>query len=301
MWRFHYLLLSFVIVGLQKIISMKKIILALLSISMIGIDGLMAQVTMPAPSPTQTLTQAFGMGKIEITYSRPVLKGREVFKEKSEIVPLDKMWRTGANAATKIRFTDNVNIGGKNIDSGTYVIYTIPHKGDWDIIINKGLTNWGIDGYKESEDVARFTAKSEKLKETVESFTIQLDEVKPESCELLLKWGNTQVEIPITTNIKDRLRSQVESALMGEKKPYWQAANFYFEWDNDMNKALSNVNKAIDENPKAFWMYLLKAKAEKALGDKTAAKTSANKVVELATTAKNDDYVKMAKDLLKTL
>ena len=293
--------LNIVIVGLQKISIMKKFILALLSISMIGMDGLFAQVNMPAPSPSQTLTQAFGMGKIEITYSRPVLKGRKVFKENSEIVPLDKMWRTGANGATKIRFTDKVTIGGKDIDSGTYVIYTIPHKGAWDIILNKGLTNWGTDGYKESEDVVRFTAESEKLKKTVESFTIQVDDIKPDSCRLLLKWGNTQVEIPITTNIKDRLRSQIETALMGEKKPYWQAANFYYEWDKDMNKALTNVKKGIEENKTAFWMYLLKARVEKELGDKVAAKESANKVVELATAAKNDDYVKMANDLLKKL
>ncbi|HWH62618.1 MAG TPA: DUF2911 domain-containing protein, partial [Ginsengibacter sp.] len=97
-----------------------------------------AQVNMPAPSPTQTITQDFGLGKIELTYSRPGIKGRQVFGENSELVPLGKPWRTGANSATKIHFSDSVNIGSVLLDSGSYVIYTIPSKTQWDVIFSKG-------------------------------------------------------------------------------------------------------------------------------------------------------------------
>src|SRR6202795_4934016 len=112
-----------------------------------------AQVKMPAPSPTQTILQDFGLGKIELTYSRPGIKGRQLFGEKSELVPLGKPWRTGANAATKIHFSDNVSIGGKTLDTGSYVIYTIPNKVQWDVVLSKGNAYPGSEGFKESDDV----------------------------------------------------------------------------------------------------------------------------------------------------
>jgi hypothetical protein len=255
---------------------------------------------MPQPSTTQTIKQDFGLSAIELTYSRPNLKGRKVIGEQD---PWDKVWRTGANAATRIRFYDEVNIGGKKIDSGTYVLYTIPHKNeDWDIILNKGISNWGTDGYKESEDVVRFkAAASRNKKQAVETFTILFANVKAESLDVQILWNNWSLDFPVTVNIKDKLRSQIETALQGEKKPFWQAANFYFEWDKNNEKALENVDKAIGENAKGFWMYLLKAKILKEMGQTAAAKTAAEKCVALATDAKNDAYVKQGNDLLKSL
>jgi tetratricopeptide (TPR) repeat protein len=280
---------------MKRIILMASLALALTS---------QAQINMPAASTTQRITQAFGMGSIEITYSRPNINNRSLLKENSDLAPLNKMWRTGANAATRIKFTDNVTIGGKRIDTGSYVIYTIPGKEYWDVILNKGLNNWGTDGYKEAEDVVRVKVKAEKLGQATETFAIQIANVAYESCELQLTWGNTLVKLPISTNVKDRLRAQVQQALSAEKvNPgvYWNAANFYYEWDKDMNKALTSINKATEANPNAFYMFLLKAKIQRDLGDKASAKASAEKCIELATTAKNDEYVKLAKELIAKL
>ncbi len=261
-----------------------------------------AQIRMPAPSPTQMISQDFGMGKVEVTYSRPALKGREVYQEKSDLAPLNQIWRTGANAATRIKFTDAVTIGGKNLDTGSYVLYTIPGSTEWTIILNKGLNNWGIDGYKESEDVVRFKVPAHQVNTpSIENFTMQFHDIKPESMNLDLIWNKTLVMIPISTNIKDRLKSQIEQALTGEKKPYWQAANFYYEWDNNNAKALENVNMAIKENPDGFWMYLLKAKIEKANGNTEAAKQAALKTKEIAAKQGNQDYVKQAEMFIASL
>src|SRR5947208_1618458 len=114
------------------------------------------QVNMPAPSPTQTIIQDFGLGKIELTYSRPGIKGRKLFGENSELVPLGKPWRTGANAATKIHFSDSVSIDGKTLDTGSYVIYTIPNQAQWDVVLSKGNTYPGSEGFKESDDVLHY-------------------------------------------------------------------------------------------------------------------------------------------------
>ncbi|MEO5890565.1 MAG: DUF2911 domain-containing protein, partial [Ferruginibacter sp.] len=160
---------------------MKKIFLTSVLLVFFIAPFLKAQVKYPSPSPTQTIKQEFGLGSIEISYSRPGAKGRRVF---GDLVPYGKLWRTGANAATKLVLTDPVEFYGRKLDSGTYVLYTIPGEESWEVIINKGIKNTGTEGYKESEDAARFKIEPIKTKVKTESFTIQFADVKPESCEL---------------------------------------------------------------------------------------------------------------------
>ncbi len=257
-----------------------------------------AQVKMPQPSPLQTIKQEFALGSIEVKYSRPAAKGRKVF---GDLVRMNQLWRTGANGATIVRFTDAVEINGKKVDTGSYALYTIPGNESWEIILNKGISNWGVDGYKVSDDVLRFKVTPMNVKNKVESFTIQFADIKPETCEMHIIWEKTAVAIPIKATIKSRIQAQLEDALKGDKKPYWQAAQFYNEYDNNPSKALTYANEAVKENPKAFWIWLYKAKLEKTLGDKTAAMASSKTSMQLATEAKNADYEKMNKDLQKTL
>ncbi len=277
---------------------MKKITVAAAVITSLFIGAADAQIKMPAPSSTQTIKQDFGIGSIELTYSRPGAKGRKVF---GDLVPYGKLWRTGANAATRIVFTDAVEIGGKKLDSGTYVLYTIPNEENWEVIINKGLKNWGIDGYKESEDVVRFQVPPVKLKTNTETFTMQFADIKTESCSLELMWEKKAIAIPISTNIKEKIKQQIDAAMLTDKKPYWQAAQFYNEYDKNLPKALENVNKAIEGNAKAFWMFLYKAKIQKEMGDTAGALQSSKESSALAKEANNDDYVKMNEKLQKEL
>jgi tetratricopeptide (TPR) repeat protein len=133
---------------------------------------------------------------------------------------------------------------------------------------------------------------------------MQFANIKTESCELHLMWGNTYVSIPVTSKVIDRVKAQVETALAADNvssNTYFTAANFYFEMGKDLPKALTNVSKAIGEKSDKFWMYLLKARIERDLGDKVAAKASAEKCIEIATAQKNDDYVRSATELIKKL
>ncbi|MEI7964775.1 MAG: DUF2911 domain-containing protein [Chitinophagaceae bacterium] len=276
---------------------MNKIIITLIMIT--GLFSFAtAQVRMPAPSSTQTIKQDFGLGSITLTYSRPNAKGRKIF---GDLVPYEKIWRTGANAATRLVFTDPVEIGGKRIDTGTYVLYSMPGLDSWEFIINKGINNWGTEGYKESEDVCRFKIEPVKMKTKLESFTMQFANVKAESCELHVMWEKTALVIPISTNIKDKVRAQLEAGMLTDNKPYWQAAQFYKEYDNNPAKALENVTKATETNEKAYWIWIYKAKLQHEMGDDAGAMISSKKSLELALEAKNDDYVKMNKELQKKL
>lgn len=257
-----------------------------------------AQIKFPAPSPTQTIKQDFGVGNIELIYSRPGAKGRRVF---GDLVPMGKLWRTGANAATKITFSTPVEMGDKKIDTGSYVLYTIPNADNWEIILNKGLKNWGVDGYNAAEDVVRFKVPTSKTSAPVENLTMQFANLKPESCSLQIMWENTSISIAITTHVVEVLKAQLEAALLTDKKPYWQAAQFYNEYDKNLPKALQYITKATEENPKAFYMFLYKARIQKASGDKVGALQSSNISLALAKEAKNNDYVKMNEDLQKEL
>lgn len=256
------------------------------------------QVKLPSPSPIQIIRQEFGLGTIELTYSRPAAKGRKVF---GNLVPYNKLWRTGANAATRLVFTDPVEINGRKIDSGAYVLYTIPGEESWEVIINKGINNWGTEGYKESDNIASFKTEPVKAKTKVEQFTIQFANIQPESCELQLMWEKKLVVIPISINIKEKIRTQINTAMLTNKKPYWQAAQFYYEYDINLTKALENVSKAIEANPKAYWMLLYRAKIQRDMGDNPGAMQSSAASLALSKEAKNDDYILMNVKLQKEL
>ncbi len=263
-----------------------------------------AQVKMPAASPTQTLIQEFGMGKIEIVYSRPSLKGRSVFGTGSLLAPIGDVWRTGANGATKLTFSDPVNIGNKTLPAGSYGLFTIPGANEWTIIINTNSKGWGSFDYKEAEDVVRFKVAPETTGTTTETFTIAIDDITAQTATIYLKWGKTKVKIPISTDIKPIVRAQIEAATsVATVNPnvYQTAATFYLELDHDYNKALVYADKAIAAYGKAYWLHLLKARIHVALNDKKGAKTAAETCKQMATDAKNMDYVRSADEILKAL
>ena len=264
----------------------------------------MAQVKMPAASPAQTLTQEFALGKIEIVYSRPSLKGRSVFGTGSLLAPIGDVWRTGANGATKLTFSDPVNIGNKTIPAGSYGLFTIPGVSEWTIIINTNSKGWGSFDYKEAEDVVRFKVAPVNTGSSTETFTIGIDDITAQTATIYLNWGKTKVNIPISTDIKPAVRAQIEAATTAatvNPNVYQSAATFYLELDHDYNKALMYADKAIAANANAYWLHLLKAKIQVALKDKKGAKASAETCKQMATEAKNMDYVRSADEILKSL
>ena len=276
---------------------MKKILLALVAVA--SIMTAQAQgIKTPAPSPTQTIKQDFALSSIEVNYSRPNMKGRTVF---GDLAPFGKLWRTGANAATKVTFGEDVTVGGVAVKAGTYVLYTVPNKDEWEVIFNKGLGNWGVDGYKKEEDVARFKVKPVALPSSVETFTIQLGNVTPATADIQVSWEKTQINIPVVADIDAKISKSIETATNVDNRPYFQAASYYFEAGKDLKQALAWTNKAIENSPKAFWMVHLKAKILAKMGDKAAAVTAANQSIALAKEAKNDDYVALNEKLIATL
>ncbi|MDQ6757144.1 MAG: DUF2911 domain-containing protein [Bacteroidota bacterium] len=273
---------------------MKKISLSLIIFSALFVN---AQIKTPAPSPTQTIKQDFGISTIELVYSRPGMKGRKIF---GDLVPWNKVWRTGANSATRIKFGDDVTFGGQALKAGEYALYTVPNENEWEIIINKGSANWGTD-YKQEDDIFRIKAKPVKLPFSIETFSMGFSDVKNTSCKLNMMWDNVYVEVPITTDIDKKVMGQINNLMNKDNRPYFQAAMYYSENGKDLNQALTWFDKAIEQNPTAYYMYYQKANTLSKLGRKNDAKLVAQKSMEMAREQKNDDYVKLNEKLLAEL
>ncbi len=275
---------------------MKKVFLT--SLAALCIFLAEAQLKTPAPSPTQTIKQDFGLGSIELSYSRPAMKGRKIF---GDLVPYGNVWRTGANSATLLTFSDEVTIGGKKVPAGKYGLLSIPNKDSWTLIISKQLDVTSPAAYKAESDVVRVDVNTMKMGEKMESFTMQFANVKPTSCELHIMWENTAVSLPISTDVDTKVMTQIDQLMNKDTRPYFNAAMYYMDNGKDLNQALSWFDKAIEQTPTAFWVHHQRANCLAKLGKKAEAKAAAEKSKELAAAAKNDDYVKLNEKLLAEL
>jgi len=275
---------------------MKKLLIAAVAACTFIIAD--AQLKTPAPSPTQTIKQDFGLADVELSYSRPGVKGRKIF---GDIVPFGAVWRTGANSATTITFGDEVTIGGTKVPAGKYGLLTIPDKKSWTIIISKQTDVTNPSAYKPEMDVVRVTSDVNTTKAKTETFTMQFANVKPTSCELYMMWDKSAVVLPIVTEIDGKIMASINESMKSDKPPYFQAAMYYMDNGKDLKQALAWFNKAAEAQPDAYWVQHQWANCLAKLGQKSEAKTVALKSKELATAAKNEDYVKLNDKLLKDL
>lgn len=277
---------------LQKLKSLS----AAVAITALTATSVNAQFKAPAPSPSQTIKQAFALSEISVEYSRPSAKGRVIY---GDLVPFGKVWRTGANGATKITFGEDVKVEGTDVKAGTYALYTMPNKDSWDIMLYKDLTLGGnVADYKAENEIAHFKVKPKALNDKVETFTIDVADVTSTTANVELNWEKTRVSFSVVADIDAKMMKNIDNALAADTRPYFQSANYYYENNKDLAKALEWVNKGIENNPKAFWMVMLKAKIQAKQKDSKGAVASAEQVVTLATEAKNDDYVAQAKKLI---
>lgn len=274
-----------------------KTLLIIIAIAISNFSNAQTLVT-PQPSTTQTIKQNFGLSSIELSYSRPNVKGRKIV---GELVPFGNVWRTGANQATTLTFGDDVTIGDKKLSAGKYGLVSIPGKDTWTLIITKQLDVTSPAAYKQENDVVRVSVKPSTLKEKVETFTMQFENVKANSCDLNLQWENTSVNLPISTDVDSKIMAQINDIMTKDNLPYFNAAMYYLESGKDLNQALSWFNKAAEQNPNAYWVQHQRANCLVKLGKKKEAIEAATKSRELAATAKNSDYVKLNDDLIKSL
>lgn len=276
---------------------MNKVVLFLMAI--VASLTVEAQINTPAPSPSAKLMQTVGLTEVMIDYSRPNMRGREVY---GNLVPFDKLWRTGANAYTKITFDTDVTIGGKEVKAGTYSIFTKPGASTWEVFFYTDIVGGGTpSNWEENKVVAQLNVPVYKLDMPVETFTITIDDVMSNGANIGIIWANTYVAVPFTVPTDATVMKSIDKALNGPTADdYYAAAVYYSSEGKDINKAKEWMNKAMSMTEKpAFWQLrqqsLILAKA----GDKKGAIEAAKKSLAGATEAGNNDYIKMNNDSLK--
>jgi tetratricopeptide (TPR) repeat protein len=250
----------------------------------------------PAASPFQSIKQAFALSDITVEYSRPGAKGRVIY---GDLVPYGKIWRTGANAATKITLGEDVKVEGNDLKAGTYAVYTIPKKDTWEILFYRDLTLGGnVKEYKTENEVLRIKVKPQPMAEHVENFTFEFTDLKPTSMNIGMIWEKTRVAFNVTGEIDAAVMKNIEKTMANDTRPYYQAANYYYENDKDLKQALAWVDKAIENNPKGYFIMTLKAKIQLKMKDTKGAIETANKALTLSREDGDDSFVKINEKIL---
>ncbi|MBT8205948.1 MAG: DUF2911 domain-containing protein [Eudoraea sp.] len=259
---------------------------------------LQGQITTPQPSPFSKMHQVVGLTDVSIEYSRPSMRGRTIF---GDLVPFDKIWRTGANARTKITFSDDVSVGGNTLKAGSYAIFTKPGMNSWDVYFYTETGGGGApSNWDETKVAASINVPVIKMTEDVQSFTISIDDLTNNGASLGMYWEKTYVGVPFGVPTADKAKQSIEGVMGGPSaNDYFSAALYYLQEDLDLNKAKEWIDKAVSMNDKAFWMTRQQSLIYAKLGDKEGAIKAAKKSLAAAQAAKNGDYIKMNMDSLK--
>ena len=277
---------------------MKKIMLVVAIFATTFITN--AQIQTPASSPFTKIEQKVGLTDVTLEYSRPNMRGRTIF---GDLVPYGQLWRLGANANTKITFSDDVTVGGKTLKKGSYAIYAIPNKDSWEVIFYSDASNWGTpEKWDESKVAAKVNAEMYPMPMKIETLTMTFDDLTSNSATLGILWENTYAGVKFEVPTDKLVSSAIEKTMQGPgANDYYAAAVYYLQEGKDINQAKTWIDKAITMagDKAAFWQLRQQSLIYAKAGDKKGAIAAAKKSLAAAEAAGNKDYVKMNKDSLK--
>lgn len=262
---------------------MRKTLIATLALFIA--TSALAQIRTPRPSPSATLTQTVGLTDITIKYSRPGVKGRTVW---GDLVPFDKVWRTGANEATTITFSDDVTIEGQKLARGTYSLHTIPGRDQWTIIFNSVADQWGSYSYDPAKDALRVNVKPQQA-EFREWMGFEIPEMTTDTATIVLRWDRLAVPFTVNTNSTARTLASFKNAMQPDWRTPYLAAAFAFDnkgavTDAEMNAWLEQSLK-IAQNTSNLW---LRARIAQRAGNKADAIRYGEMAIAAATPQQSD-------------
>ncbi len=256
----------------------------------------LAQFNTPAPSPSSKLVQTVGLTEVTIEYSRPSVKDRTIF---GDLRPYDVVWRTGANAATKVSFNKDVKVGNTDLKAGSYALFTLPNKGEWKVMFyNYDTPN--SNGYGDKEAVATLSVKPMDAGRLVESMIIDVNNLRNNSATIDILWERTLISIPLAVHTDNQVMAAFKKMQEGPSAgQYYAMGNFMYESGQDLETALKYVQKATKTDNPRFWQVHREALILGKLGKKAEAIKTAKHSLELAKKAENMDYVKMNEKAIK--
>ena len=273
---------------------MKKIISFLFTILLFQFSY--TQLQSPVASPRAKVSQKVGLVNINLDYSRPSKKGRTIF---GNIVPFDQIWRTGANQATSISFSDDVKINNQLVEAGEYHVYSVPRENSLDLVIYKKTDAWGsLKSFDESLIKARVTSDFYDLPFSIETFTISFGDISNAGASLNISWDNKVAIYVIDALTREKMITNINSVMSGNpsKADYQKAAIYFYEEDIDINKALKWIEIALpDSKDLKYWQLRYKAIIYEKAGKMKKAKKYAKQGYEIAKKANSPDAMNTLK------
>lgn len=282
---------------------MKKLLF--IAITFVFSLSINAQVKTPQPSPISKVEQKVGLTDVTFEYSRPGVKGRTIF---GDLVPFGKLWRAGANKNTTISFSTDVTFGDQTLKAGSYAIFITPSKDSWELVFYSDTNNWGTpQKWDESKVAAKVTAEVHEVPFSVETFTIDINQITNSGGNLEFIWEKTWVGFPFTVPTEKAVMASIDKTMAGPgANDYYSAAVYYLQEGKDLKKAAKWIDEAIEmrkatskDGIEPFWMVRQQSLIYAKMGKKNKAIKAAKRSLELAEKAGNADYVKMNKDSLK--
>lgn len=257
-----------------------------------------SQITKPSLSPKIKTEQQVGLANFILEYGQPSAQNRKIF---GSLIPYNKLWRTGANAATKFSIDTEIKLSGHSISAGTYSLYTIPRKKNWTIIIHKNSKLWGAGGYNKDNDLLRFNVSSIPLNDNIETFTIHFENFHTNGADLVIAWEHTKVKIPVIVDSDKSIFNEIDTKITknttGNILPqtYFDAAQFYYHKNVNLEKALFWFTKATELRPNAYWYEYYKGELAMYMKKYNTARESGKKCLNAAKNSKSSDYGYIAK------
>lgn len=257
-----------------------------------------AQLDLPRVSPKATVSQTVGLTDISIAYCRPGVKGRVIW---GELVPYGQVWRTGANEATTITFSDTVTVAGTAVPAGTYGLFTIPGKETWTVILNKGAKLWGAYEYKQEEDVLRFSVTPRPGAAHEEWMQFRFENLTAKSAEIVLAWEKLEVAFTVEVEVIEKVLASARKAVAEARPDDWRtpfrAAAFCLDNNVNLDEAGTWIDRSIAAKA-TFYNTLAKARWTFARGNRAEAIALARKAIEIGQAADTRADVAPAQALL---
>lgn len=279
----------------MKALKLKFTILGLSSMIFIN-----AQIDKPSLSPKISSEQKVGLATVKLEYGQPNKQNRKIF---GALIPYGKLWRTGANSATKISFNQDVTLANNPIPAGTYGLYSIPGEKEWTIIIHKNSTLWGAGGYQQKNDLVRFTVPVTSLKNTFETLSLHFENFNTNGGDFIIAWENTKINIPLFVDSDKIIFKEITSKIKNATEPikaqtYFDAAQFYYLKKIKLDTAMSWFDRAIESKPNAYWYVYYKAELAYFMKKYAMAKENAIKSLTAAKESPSTDYGYISKNEL---
>ena len=256
-----------------------------------------AQIKKAPLSPRARLEQQVGLATVTLDYGRPGVKGREIF---GALEPWGKVWRTGANASTRIGFDRAVQVGGQDVPAGTYGLYTIPGKERWTLILNRDATLWGAGGYDPAKDQLRLELTPERLPQPRETLTLDFEGFHANGADFVFAWEHVRLRVPVFVDTDEEVLAEIDAKVRGAEgevgaQTYFDAAMFLYEKRRDLDEAFEWMARSVELRPQAFWQRYYLAELAHHLGETDLAREEAATARDHARASASGDFGYVAK------